>query len=185
MSLTSPRLPAKSPGAALLPILLIADIPTLPSRRTAAPHGSRDVICGSPRLCRSPASSSCGSMSSNREKHTPEADSSPDGSPMPTTSTKFAKLRIESSSPPTPEPHLQKSTSSLKRPATDEPFDRECNGSESPRKDAAHCNINQHSPSYPSPSHYKYQKHEAFRKDHGSPNSCTEMRPYPDCRRPS
>jgi hypothetical protein len=124
-------------------------------------------------------------MSSNREKHTPEADSSPDGSPMPTTSTKFAKLRIESSSPPTPEPHLQKSTSSLKRPATDEPFDRECNGSESPRKDAAHCNINQHSPSYPSPSHYKYQKHEAFRKDHGSPNSCTEMRPYPDCRRPS
>jgi hypothetical protein len=80
---------------------------------------------------------------------------------------------------------MQKSTSSLKRPATDEPLDRECNASESPGKDVAHCNSNQHSPSYPSPPHYKYQRHESSRKDRGQQNSYAEMRPYPDCRRPS
>jgi hypothetical protein len=80
---------------------------------------------------------------------------------------------------------MQRSTSSLKRPATDEPLDRECNASESPGKDAVHCTSIQHSPSYPSPPHSKYQKHESSRKDRWQQNSCAEMRPYPDCRRPS
>ena len=62
---------------------------------------------------------------------------------MPAISKKFAKLQIKSESPPTPEPHIklespptpepymQRSASSLKRPATDELPDRECKGSES------------------------------------------------------
>jgi hypothetical protein len=75
-------------------------------------------------------------MYSNREKHTPEAESSPDESPtsdtreesaelwiklespsppnssrdvspMPATSKEFAKLQIKSESPPTPEPYIE------------------------------------------------------------------------------
>jgi hypothetical protein len=103
---------------------------------------------------------------------------------MPATSKKFAKLQIKSESPPTPEPHMQRSTSSLKRPATDELPDRECKGSESPGKDAIRRNSHQRSPSYPNcPPHYKYQKHESC-TGREPQNSCAEMRQYQDCRRP-
>jgi len=49
-----------------------------------------------------------------------------------------------------------------------------------------HCSSNQRSPPYTNRSpNYKYQKNESSRKDRESQNSCAEMRPYPDCRRPS
>jgi hypothetical protein len=74
---------------------------------------------------------------------------------------------------------MQRSTSSLKRPATDEPLYREFNGSESPGNDTLHRNSDQRSPSNTNcPPHHKYQKHELR-------NPCAEMKPYPDCRRPS
>jgi hypothetical protein len=79
---------------------------------------------------------------------------------------------------------MQRSASSLKRPATDELPDRECKGSESPGKDAFRRNSHQRSPSYPNcPPHYKYQKHEPC-QDREPQNSCAEMRQYQDCRRP-
>ena len=184
MSVPLPWLPTRSPGAVLLPIWLIADIQAPSSSRKAAPLRRHDDIFDSTRRCHSPTSSSCASMDSNREKLTPEADSSPDGSPMPA-STNFAKLKIKSNSPSSPEPHIQRSTSSLKRPATDEPLDRGCNGSESPGRDAVHRNSNQRSPLYPNcPPHHKYQKQESC-KDRESQDSCAEMKLYPDCRRPS
>jgi hypothetical protein len=152
VSLLPPRLPAKSHDAVLLPILLlIADTHTPSGSRRAAIQPRRDDIYDQPRLCYSPASSSCESMHSNREKLTLEADSSPDKSLMPATSIQFRKLRIASDSPLIPEPHMQRSTSSLKRPAVDEPVDRECNAAESPREDVAHRNSYQRRSSYPSP----------------------------------
>ena len=123
------------------------------------------------------------SMYSNRarstSRSTSEAGSSRDGFPLPV-SIEFAKLRIKSNSSPTPEPHVRRSTSSLKRPATDEPFDRDCNESDSSGKDAVHCSSNQRSPPYTNPPpNYKHQKIQSARKDRKS-----RMRPHPDCRRP-
>jgi hypothetical protein len=87
--------------------------------------------CGLLRRLNLPSSDD--SLYSNPEDFTPEADSPPDGSTMHATSNAFAQLQVKPDSPPTPEPHMQVSTSFLELPAAKEPLGNEKDRSESYR----------------------------------------------------
>jgi hypothetical protein len=157
VSVLSSRMPARLLGVVLLPkLLLIAD--TLAhSRIEVAPQlPHRDDTCDRSRYSRSPASSSDEPKRYIREQLTPETHSSPDGSPIHATRTNLSRLRIKSISTPPPASHMQRSTSSLKRPAANEPLDKN------------------HARSKP------FGKVAVHRK-----RPCAEVRQYPDCRQPS
>lgn len=89
------------------------------SRKRVCSHGARSPA----QLSGSPASSSCGSMNSNRHQLTPETDSSRDGSPssMQPHTARLSALHIKENSPPCGSNECRKIPSSLKRPAADEP----------------------------------------------------------------
>jgi hypothetical protein len=82
---------------------------------------SRDVF-GRSRQCRSPTSSSQGSMQSNKGKLTPESESSQDSLPASLPAA-TARLRIKRESPSMDQLQSSCSSGPTKRPATDEPLD--------------------------------------------------------------